>query len=712
MRRSTVILSSLVVLTMLSACGMLQSIASSETAAPTEQSQALQSPMPQSEGVTPSPEGDSTLQPSPRETLPPPTPTEPPPMQVWPLAADLFYLTDSGQIWRQPMLGDDTLAGAVTRPDLSVQDFAVAPGGDWLIYRADEHVGVISLDGRQGQIVAQGVSLPVETAYRKTVAWSPDATKLAYITADGFQVLIPGAGQSFEPLIYAVPEQLLTSLSWSADSQWLLAWRADGSSALYNTAPLVKWVDLGRINDYTWLADGRLAFAPQEGGLALLTPGDVQSRVFIVPQDRQVTLPVQRPDGLLAFFGHSGNVSEPGFLYVADPADLSFGVESSVAVYTAGLVWDPEGMRLVGRDPQLPSAAIVLDPLTGARGSFQTAGPVLAFDWGDLPPHGVMGLNLPANLYYLSPQAGITQVWRLPAGGDPPEAITTTPTDVVAFDISGDGVQVVYTSAGVIYTALAGSFEATQVVALSDPTKTGSPAFSPDGQQIAYADGGIWVYDRATGQPRRLVADRLPRAGNERLIQVYDQPRWSSDGAWLLVRVTFYEGYDYALIRADGTQTAPLMLNMFNSRAEWADELEAFLYYAGGTHGAPFLNRVQPGDPPTIARLVDLPVIDVAQRDDGRLALLRVPLPGTGGPTSVQVYSLKPNGTDLRAETGSFVMEQAVLSPGAGFIAGLIQTRTDEAGVTTGRLALVDTKSEQVFVIESASGVRELRWGQ
>jgi hypothetical protein len=645
----------------------------------------------------------------------PPTPTPVPPLQLWPLPADLFYLTETGQVWRQPAGGDEAAVQAVTPDDLNVREFAVAPGGGWLLIRTDDVVALAPAAGTQAgmqrQIVAQQVGLPVEGGRGHSLAWSRDAARIAFATADGFQVLIPGAGDNLEPLVYAVGEGPAVDLSWSPDGAWLLVQRADSGSALYAVDPLVKWVELGRLNGYAWLGDGRLAFAPAEGGLALLLPGDLNSRVFVVPQDRQVTLPVQRADGTLAFFAHSSDISQPGFLHTANPQDLSFRVESPVPIYTTGLAWDATGLRLAGIDPADSTRAVLLDPQSGAHASLEAAGPLLRLAWGDAPLPTATGLPLPADLYFLAPQGGVMQVWRLPADGSPPQAITAAPAGVAAFDVSQGGAQIVYTSSGALWLSMSGAQPA-QLAALSDPALPGWPVFSPDGAQIAYTDGGLWLLDLPSGEARRVASDRLPLTADDRLVRVYEQPQWSPDGTWLLARVRFYEGWDSALVSVGETGSAPLLLDALNAEAVWGSDGSVYVHYAGGPYGSPYLDRVRPGDPPARTRLAAIPVLDVALRDDGRIAVLRTPPSGTGGPSSVRVFSLLPDGSGLLAESAAYILEQAALSPGAGWIAGLAQVQADALGLPAGRLAVVDVASRQIVLIEGVDGARDLRWGR
>ncbi len=642
-------------------------------------------------------------------------------MSVWPLEADLYLLNAAGQVWRQPLLGDESAAAAVTPLDVVVRDFAVAPGGEWLLYRTDEYVALTAINGLSGQLIAESQpSVPAGGLQGRTMAWSSDASRVVYTTAVGFEVYVPGAGPEFGPEVYPVSEQPVQALAWSDDSRWLLIWRLDGSAALYESAQgMSLWVELGEINGFVWLGDGRLAFAPGEGGLALLDPADLASRVFMVPQERQVSLPGQRPDGSLVFFIHDQGIDQPGTLHVGDPDDLSFREQSRVPVAAASLAWAPTGVRLLGRDTEDTTGQrlVLLDPATGSQSSFTTPGVPIMLDWADPPAQGVAGLAMPADLYFVAPEAGILQVWRLPASGGPPATITRAAADIVDYGISPDGTQVVYTSSGVISRQVIGTLDVTEVATLAAdtafPVIAGTPAFSPTGRQIAYANRGIWVLDLDTGQSRRLAADSTPtQPGLERSIIVYSQPQWSPDGRWLLVRVSYYEGSDHALLSTTGEVRDPIFLNTFAADARWATSELALIFSGGGAYSSPALTLMQPGPEPVLTPLLAEPVVAADLRADGRLVYLRIPAPYGIGPTSLRLYSALLNGGDVRSESSAFVMDSPSLSPNGILIAGLVGMRVNPQGRLEGQLAVANPGTGEVFTITGMTAASDLQWGR
>lgn len=661
----------------------------------------------------------------PAATTPTVASTPPPRMSAWPLEADLFYLNDAGQVWRQPLEGDETSAASVTRLDQVVLDFAVAPGGDWLLYRTDAYILLSSVDGQSGQILDDNLGVPVEHTFGPTLAWSPDAGQMAYSTATGFRLYVPGAGAESGPQVFDVPEgQPSAGLVWSADSHWLYSWRADGTLAIYlwDGTLLSPIVTLSQVNSAAWLSDNRLAWAPVEGGLAVVQPTDLEARVFVAPQDQQVSLIGQQADGDIVFFLHGSDLNNPGLLHVAIPDDLSFQPAGGKPLDTTGMRWAPGGSRLIGPDPDDPASLLIVDPATGASDSIETAGAAHTLAWGDPPPQQVKSLPLSADLFFMAPDdAGIIQVYRLPGNGEPAEVLTDAIADVTAYAISDDGENLAYASEGIIYATPIGSLVPAQVATISQDAlnRDGTLDFSPDGTKLAYTSFGIWVVEIGAGQPIRLVRDRIPtRPEEERLITVYSRPEWSPDGEWLLIRANFYEGYDLALLRSNAPNQ-PILLDQLGSEARWMADNRLLAYGAGYYFSTPGMFVIEPGTRPEAIQLVELPIVDALARAEGQIAaLVRSSSAISMGPTSVRVFgiTLNPEGDDppvldLAAETGAVALEMPRLSPDGTLIAGLHRPRYDEFGRLTGRLAIVNPATGELFVLEGFERVFNVQWG-
>ncbi len=643
----------------------------------------------------------------------------PPPLDVWPLTSDLFYLGTDARLYRQPLLGDETTAAPVTPPNEPVLDFAVAPGGDWVLTRTADTVSITGIDGLRGQVIARDIGEP-GTVGRASMAWSVDAARLAYATGRGFQVYYRGGGADFRVQVFDVTEAPVDTLLWSPDGGWLYMARLDGTAALYEAGESLKaWVELGPVHSAEWTPSSQLAFAPADGGLVLLAPDNLDSRAFIVPASQRVSLPTAADDSALRFFIHGNSYENPGVLHQLVLPGGTLEQISTTAVYTAGRRWNGSATRLI---EVLQNAGFLLvDPVTGAQGIAPALTPpagVLA--WADAPPGEVTGVSMDHDLYFLAPQAGITQVWRLPSNGEAPTPVTRELSNVLAYDISPDGTQLLYTSGGAVYRQVINTTDVVEVVQLSTDadSRLSTPSFSPSGRQIAYADGGIWVRDLDTLATRRLIADVQPQSETDRRVAIYSHPRWSSDGNWLLATVTYTNGSDQVLISAAEEYPQAWTLSTFNASGSWNLYGAALVYSPGGGIAEAGLTQVfmpipnedgSPGEP-GFGRLLSLPVVDVQPLPDGRLFLLRTPVPGTLGPTSVTVYSISSDGATLQRESASFIMEEATLSTAANFVAGLYRPTLNGDGDSVGRLLVFSRETGQVVIVQGVTSVFNVQW--
>ncbi len=674
---------------------------------------------------------EATATPEPTVTERPATPTAtvepttPPEMAAFPLAADMYYLRD-GRVWRQPAAGDETTAEGVTPSSVSIADFAIAPGNDWLAtVDTAGQISISSADGSRSVFISdQGLRPDALRFGQQSVAWSPDGRRLAYITQDGFQAYYPGAGIDGTPIIFRPDEAAITDLRWEKNGAWLYVQRADGTAALYQGEPILSlFAELGPVQDALWLRDGRLAFAPEQGGLALLQPTDLEARRFIVPQGRFISRVQQRRDGTLVFFVHEDNIDTQGFLHTANPADLSFSPQSAVGVLTSDKIWNPAGMRMVSYQQQ---TITLLDPETGSQARFEARSFLTELRWGSLLPETVRGIALPTDLYFLSPQSDVVQVWRLPADGEPPEALTNAEEDITDFAISQDGTQIAYTSGRTIYRVVLNISPDTAIIEFESDTERldGQPAFDPSGRQLAYTDDGLWIVDltEAEPTPRRIIGSRQPEGfGQERLVEVYSRPRWSPEGNLLLADVAFFEGSSLAVVPITNRLNAvPIQLDLFGHRGQWLEDNRILATSRGALYDNPGIRVIEsmaetdddapPVFEPNTASIAAEPAEQAQLTDDGRILFLRSGDQFIEGPNSVVVLSTDETGAGTLTESEAIVLESPRLSPDGQTLAGLVDTERRDGDIVTGRILINDVRSGASVIIDGIADAHALQW--
>jgi hypothetical protein len=110
---------------------------------------------------------------------------------------------------------------------------------------------------------------------------------------------------------------------------------------------------------------------------------------------------------------------------------------------------------------------------------------------------------LPADLYYIAgPER---RLWRLPASGERPTALTAPDRAVDAFNVAPSGT-LAFTSGGALYLAAPGSDTPTLLV-----DNARAPLWSRNGRLLAYgAPDGVYQYDIVNRQHSRL-SDRASR---------------------------------------------------------------------------------------------------------------------------------------------------------------------------------------------------------
>ncbi|MBN2303878.1 MAG: hypothetical protein JXQ72_05345 [Anaerolineae bacterium] len=154
----------------------------------------------------------------------------------YPLPADLFILTSEHRL-----IQIDAASGAQTdllSPDQFVIDFDVSPDGEWLVYRTDTNMVIVSQIGTGSGYVLEFFDvapLPADPD-QQTIVWSPDASAIAYLTYQGARIAELGAGEYGEAVFSDIPGQW-RDLFW-ADTHTLVA--SDESGATSKITPSVS----------------------------------------------------------------------------------------------------------------------------------------------------------------------------------------------------------------------------------------------------------------------------------------------------------------------------------------------------------------------------------------------------------------------------------------------------------------------------------------
>jgi len=340
---------------------------------------------------------------------------------------------------------------------------------------------------------------------------------------------------------------------------------------------------------------------------------------------------------------------------------------------------------------------------------------------------------LPHSLYFLNNDgAGLLQVFRLAADGITLTQFTFEPSRVESFDVSPMDGSVAYVSNNQLLLINAdGSGRRLLVdggpVDENNPflTSVSNPAWSPNGQTIAFGQGGINLYAVATGVSNRVIENLVDNAnGFPFPTELYWPDRYSPDGAKLLVTLGYFEGGSFAvyypagsaLVRISGAE------DVICCSANWTADGSAF-FTARATYGmwGPGLWRI---DAATGAVTTLLSGIRLA---DGSFNLAEMPYLGPDGQLYYFFGNLNP-GDDfinraplqlvrsapdavtgrviLRPETYN-LLNEALWAPDASFV--IAASAPIDTVYQGGRAELIYTDGRPAVVV--ASYAYQMKWG-
>ncbi len=396
----------------------------------------------------------------------------------------------------------------ITPPDQQVIDFAIAPDGNWIVYRAANTIRIAAMSGNAAtqQVDTQATPSAELDLSMTTIAWSPDGLAIAYVTASGFRVAFPTPEGNAR--FVDVGDRSVVNLRFSPSGTRLAAQADDGSWTVFavqtagegtgEPTGLKRTRTIDQAADVAWLDDSALVVAMVAGGLSRLDAANAdQPPAWTVPDEHFVKLFATSDGEVLALHPDPGDTIGSVVAISADGQVVPLG--SSKIDEQAE--WGPDGAMLFYITSGTP---ILINRATGAEDLLPLKR-VTGLKWAAPPPTLVSSLPLDADVYFLAPDdVGIRQVWRLPRGGlDAATPVTHQPVHVAGFAVSRDGSQVVLeTDSGPVAVSLSGT---------PIPADAGIPPVStPDLHGVSLSASG--------DAPQREWLIRLSSGGSSRVL--------------------------------------------------------------------------------------------------------------------------------------------------------------------------------------------------
>lgn len=331
---------------------------------------------------------------------------------------------------------------------------------------------------------------------------------------------------------------------------------------------------------------------------------------------------------------------------------------------------------------------------------------------------------LPETLYFLSEQAGMAQVWRLPYGLGYPEQLSLSFTAVTAFDVAPDG-KLAYLTAdgGMVIDGLPFLPPNTADGRLPHVTAL---AWSPAGDWLAYVlstpavDGsraagqdvdGVWIRNVA-GQAVRLGASSYdPGEGYRHFTGPIE---WRPGGAEFLVRLDLEAGSAYGRVDIESGALTPvwdesaLAPGTFET-AHWSVNGNAII-----TSGAREALRIEPGTlgaQPLVAEDSDLWIEDARQFANGTLTFLGSATGDSGPAGPRRLYLLPPGADRPQAVSGALSAEGAVGFLWDNFGEQVLIVTYDAPGDLMGTATLLGPDGTQHDLSPLTGPVGAPKWG-
>lgn len=334
----------------------------------------------------------------------------------------------------------------ITPADPPAIDFAIAPDGQWLAYRAGQTLSMSPIvDGQPRARVLDSQAIPFadlpsnQQSDVVTLAWAPDGLAIAYVTAFGLRVIDP-SGQ-----FVSVSDRPYTSITWSPDADRLAAQNADGSWAFFvfthtplQLRPTRVFADAASI---AWLDDETVIVAPAVGGLLRIDPTNaISPPAWYIADEHFIKLNSGGPGQVVALHIASGDRNATAVSIDASGHWTPFGN----AELDPRLSWGPAPSEQLAYITS--GTPIMVDRASGDENMLPLQR-VDALAWSPDDLSEVQGLAMDADLYFIAPDSThINQVWHLPQDGFPLIQLSHSAAPVTEYEVSANAIR--YTAAG------------------------------------------------------------------------------------------------------------------------------------------------------------------------------------------------------------------------------------------------------------------------
>ena len=278
--------------------------------------------------------------------------------------------------------------------------------------------------------------------------------------------------------------------------------------------------------------------------------------------------------------------SVSGTIRAISPVRNQTGTAPAVPTPTAS---GPTAIVFTPDNPLAPHTTyfVTLSPTVKRIDGQVTSGRTWTFITGDPP---VNALN---QIAFISPRSGVDNVWLMNPDGSNQREVTAEMAPVSAYDISGDGLTIAYSTGGVVKKMSLSGQNLTTLTAGGNVEY--APTITPDGTGLVVArrdsngkDLGYWRYALVSGaDTRQLTPDGAPDpnaqiidglAGNPGMPYWAPRAALTADGSTMLVVRGADDGVE--LVDTTGAKK-PLLLGLKgNSRPVWVQSDGAF-YLAG-----------------------------------------------------------------------------------------------------------------------------------